>query len=89
MEAGVARTRRQRGQSNRTAYDDFLIKAKVEDKDVDVELPVETSYSDEDGFCVMKVIHVDRFSVEFESARDGKRRWINKAFIVSVGLSSG
>lgn len=89
MEASVAHGRQRRGHSNRTAYDDFLIKSKTEKRDVDVELPVPTSYSDEDGFCTMKVIHVDRFSVEFQSLRDGKRRWINKAFIVSVGLSDG
>lgn len=89
MEASVARGRRNRGQGGRTAYDEFLIKAKREDRTVEVELAVPTSYSDEDGFCEMKVIHVDRFSVEFQSQRDGKRRWVNKAFIASVGLADG
>lgn len=69
-----------------TEYDLALIKAKTEDKQVDVVLALPTPYTDADGNFTGRVIKVDTFAVQFDIVQNGHGLlpWISKAFIVSA-----
>lgn len=77
----------------RSAYDDALIRAKIENRTVDIvlalDLPVPDSdivHVPEEGTIAAKVCHVDTYAVQFNLSTVGNDRkvWISKAFIVAV-----
>lgn len=88
METSVTERHGKKGHAGRgghikSQYDRDLIQAKIDGAPVGITLAVTTPYTDEDGYVVARVCHVDVYSVKFEI--NGKQRWISKAFIVSIG----
>lgn len=95
MEADtLPRERKARPKSSlRSAFDDALIRAKIENRTVDIVLAVDLPLPDsdivhvpEEGTIAAKVCHVDTYSVQFNFSTIGRERkvWISKAFIVAV-----
>lgn len=91
MEAGTLTREqrpRQRPKGRRSAFDDALIKAKIENRTVEFVLPFDLPLPDgntliaDEGAIAAKVCHVDTYAVQFDLG--GRKVWVSKAFLVAV-----